>query len=84
VRFEHKTAISSHIASCQITYRSALENAKGSEEGECNTRMEVEVAAAEAARFAVYGCRGLRVIGWLPRTGGDAGEDGGSEETCGS
>jgi len=42
------------------------------------------VAAAEAARFAVFGCRGLRVIGWLLRGGGDAGEYGGSEETCGS
>jgi hypothetical protein len=42
------------------------------------------VAAAEAARFAILGCRGLRVIGWLLRAGGDAREDGGSEETCGS
>jgi len=46
--------------------------------------MEAEVAAAEAARFAVFGYRGMRVIGWLLRAGGDAGEDGGSEETCGS
>jgi hypothetical protein len=46
--------------------------------------VEVEVAAAEATRFVVFGCRGLRVIGCLLRAGGDAGEDGGSEETCGS
>jgi hypothetical protein len=42
------------------------------------------VATTEVARFAVFGCRGLRVIGWLLRAGGDTGEDGGSEETCGS
>jgi len=84
VRFERKAAISSHIALCQTAYRSASENAKGSEEGECSTRVEAEVAAAEAARFAVFGCRGLRVIGWLLRAGGDAGEDYDSEETCGS
>jgi len=42
------------------------------------------VAAAEAARFAVFGYRGLRVIGWLLRGGRDVGEDGGSEGTCGS
>jgi hypothetical protein len=46
--------------------------------------MEVEVAAVEATRFAIFGYRGLRVIGCLLRAGGDAGEDGGSEETCGS
>jgi len=46
--------------------------------------VEAEVAAAKAARFDVFGCRGLRVIGWLLRADGDAGEDGGSEETCGS
>jgi hypothetical protein len=46
--------------------------------------VEAEVAVAEAARFAVFGCRSLRVIGWLLRAGGDAGEDGGSEENCGS
>ena len=84
MRFVRKAAISSHIALCQTAYRSASENTKGSEEGECSTRVEVEVAAAEATRFAVFGCRGLRVIGCLLRAGGDAGEDGGSEETCGS
>ena len=47
-------------------------------------KLEAEVAAAEAARFAVFGCRSLRVIRWLLRGGGDAEEDGGSEETCGS
>ena len=44
-------------------------------------RVEVEVAVAEATRFAIFGCRGLRIIGCLLLTGGDAGEDGGSEET---
>jgi hypothetical protein len=78
VRFQRKAVISSHIALCQTTYRSASENEKGSEEGECSTRVEVEVAAAEATRFAVFGCRGLRVIGYRLRAGGDAGEDGGS------
>jgi hypothetical protein len=42
------------------------------------------VAAVEATRFAIFGYRGLRVIGCLLRAGGDAGEDGSSEETCGS
>jgi hypothetical protein len=84
VRFERKAAISSHIALCQTAYRSASKNTKGSKEGECSTRVEAEMTAAEAARFAVFGCRRLRVIGWLLRAGGDAGEDGGSEETCGS
>ena len=83
MRFSRKTAISSHIALCQTAYRSTLENAKGSEEGEYSTRVEVEVAAAEATRLAVFGCRGLRVIGCLLCAGGDAGEDGCSEETYG-
>jgi hypothetical protein len=76
--------ISSHIALCQTAYRSASENEKGSEEGEWNTRVEAEVAAAEATRFAIFGCHGLRVMGCLLLAGGDAGEDGGSKETCGS
>jgi hypothetical protein len=84
VRLEHKAAISSHITLCQTAYWSASENAKGSEEGECSTRVEVEVAAAEAIRFAVFDCRGLRIIGCLLLAGGDAGEDGDSEETCDS
>lgn len=42
------------------------------------------MAAAEATRFAVFGYRGLRVMGCLLHAGKDAGEDGGSEETCGS
>jgi len=46
--------------------------------------VEAEVAVAEAAKFAVFGYRGLRVIGWLLRGSGDAGEDGGSEESCGN
>ena len=79
MQFERKTAISSHIALCQTAYWSTSENAKGLEEGECSTRMEVEVAAAKATRFAVFGCRGLRVIGCLLRASGDVGEAGGSE-----
>jgi hypothetical protein len=84
VRFQLKVAISSHITLCQTAYQTASENVKGSEEGECSTCVEVEVAATEAARFDVFGCRGLRVIGWLLRADGDAGEHGGSEETYGS
>jgi hypothetical protein len=77
-------AISSHISICQTAYRSASENAKGLEEGECSTRGEAGVAAVETTRFAVFSCRGLRIIGCLLLAGGDAGEDGGREETCGS
>ena len=84
MRFERKAAISSHIALCQTAYRSASENTKGLEEGEYSTRVEVEVVAAEATRFDVFGCRGLRVIGCLLRVGGDAGEDSGNEETYGN
>ena len=84
MRFVRKAVISSHIALCQTVYRSASENAKSSEEGECSTRVEVEVVAAEATRFAIFGYRGLRVIGCLLRAGGDVGEDGGNEETCGN
>ena len=84
MRFQLKVAISSHITLCQTAYQTASENVKGLEEGECSTRVEAEVAAAEAARFVVFGCCGLRVIGWLLHAGGDVGEDGGSEETCGS
>ena len=84
MQFSRKAAISSHIALCQTAYRSASENAKGPEKGEYSTRVEVEVAAAEATRLAVFGYRGLRVIGCLLCAGGDAGEDDCSEETCGS
>ena len=84
MRFSRKAAISSHITLCQNAYRSATENAKGLEEGEYSTHVEVEVAAAEAARLAIFGCRGLRVIGCLLCAGGDAREDGCSEETCGN
>jgi len=45
--------------SIPVSIRSASENAKGLEEGECSTRVEAEVAAAEAARFAVFDCRNL-------------------------
>jgi hypothetical protein len=31
--------------------------------------VEIEVVAAEATRFAIFGCRGLRVIGCLLHTG---------------
>jgi hypothetical protein len=49
-----------------------------------STRVEAGLAAAEATRFTVFGCRGLRIIGCLLISGGDAGEDGGREEICGS
>jgi hypothetical protein len=46
--------------------------------------VEVEVAVAKATRLAVFSYRGLKVIGSLLCAGGDAGEDGCSEETCGN
>jgi len=69
---------------CQTAYRSASENARGSEEGECSTRVEVGLAATQATRFVVFCCRGRRAIGCLLISGGDAGGNGGSEEICGS
>jgi hypothetical protein len=81
VRLERKVAISSHIALCQTAYRSASKNARGSEEGECSTHVEAGLAAVKATEFAVFGCRGLRTIGCLLISGGDAGENGGSERS---
>jgi hypothetical protein len=46
--------------------------------------VEAGLAAAEATKFAVFGCCGLRTIGFLLISGGDAGENGGSEEIYGS
>jgi hypothetical protein len=74
--------ISSHIASCQATYLSASEKARGSEEGESNTRVAAVSAAAEATRFEVLGCHGLRTIGWRLSNDGDAGDDGVTEVSC--
>jgi len=51
MRLERKTVISSHITLCQTAYQSASENAKGLEEGECSTRVEVEVTTTEVTRF---------------------------------
>jgi hypothetical protein len=58
---------------------SASEKARGSEEGESSTRVEVVSVAAESTRFVVFGYHGLRTIGWQLIKGGDAGEDGGKE-----
>jgi len=63
-------------------YLSALEKARGYEEGECSTREEAGTAAAEATRLAVFGCRGRRTIGCLLITGGDAGEEDGHKMSC--
>ena len=84
MQLKRKAAISSHIALCQIAYRSASENAKGSKEGECYTHVEAGLAATEATRFVVFGCRGLRIVGCLLISSGDTGEDGGREEICGT
>jgi hypothetical protein len=74
--------ISSHIASYQAIYLSASEKARGSEEGESNTRVEAVSATVEATRFVVFGCRGRRTIGWWLSKGGDVGEDGVKEVSC--
>jgi len=74
--------ISSHIASCQTVYLSASNNTRGSEEGECSTQGEVMIAAAEATRFAVFGCHNQRTVGCLLINGGDARENGGNEVSC--
>ena len=39
-------------------------------------------AAAEATRFEVLGCHGLRTIGWRLSNDGDAGDDGVTEVSC--
>jgi hypothetical protein len=62
-----------------MAYLSASENARGLEEGACSTWVEAVTAAAEATRFAVFGCRGLKTIGCPLNKGGDVGEYGGSE-----
>ena len=84
MQLERRAAISSHIALCQTAYLSASENTKGSEVGEDKTRVESDVAAAKATRFAVFGCRGRRVIGCLLTADGDAGGDSGREGVCGN
>jgi len=57
----------------------SIREGKSSEKGESSTRVEAVSAAVEATRFAVFGCRNLRTIGWWLIRGGDAGEDGGKE-----
>ena len=47
---------------------------KALEKGEYSTRVEVELATAEATRLAVFDCRGLKVIGCLLCVDGDIGK----------
>jgi hypothetical protein len=44
--------------------------------------VEAVTAVVEATRFVVFGCHGLRTIGFLLIKEGDAEEDGGSEAIC--